>query len=31
MHPGFIRMVEPASGSFGGYDAAHNPVYRWNS
>ena len=31
MHPGFIRMVEPAYDYFGGYDAAHNPVYRWNS
>ncbi len=31
MHPGFLRVVEPASDYFGGYDASHNPVYRWNT
>ena len=31
MRPGFIRVVEPASNYFAGYDAAHNPVYRWNA
>ncbi len=30
MHPGFIRVVEPASTYFGGYDAAHNPIYKWS-
>ena len=29
MHPGFLRVVEPAYNYFAGYDAAHNPVYRW--
>jgi hypothetical protein len=29
MHPGFIRIVEPAYDYFRGYDAAHTPVYRW--
>src|SRR5436305_14204404 len=28
MRPGFLRVVEPASDYFGGYDSAHNPVYR---
>jgi hypothetical protein len=31
MRPGFVRVVEPASDYFGGYDAAHNPVYRWTA
>ena len=31
MHPGFLRVVEPAYNYFAGYDAAHNPVYRWNA
>ena len=31
MHPGFIRVVEPAYNYFAGYDAAHNPVYRWKA
>ncbi len=31
MHPGFMRIIEPASDYFAGYDAAHNPVYRWKS
>ena len=31
MHPGFIRVVEPAFDYFGGYDAAHHPVYRWTA
>jgi len=31
MRPGFIRVVEPASDYFGGYDAAGNPVYRWTA
>jgi hypothetical protein len=31
MHPGFIRVVEPASDYFKGYDALHDPTYRWNS
>ena len=29
MRPGFVRVVEPASTYFGGYDAAGNPTYRW--
>ena len=29
MRPGFLRVVEPASTYFGGYDAAGNPTYRW--
>jgi hypothetical protein len=31
MRPGFIRVVEPAWDYFAGYDAAHNPRYRWDS
>ena len=31
MRPGFIRVVEPASDYFGGYDATGNPVYRWTA
>jgi hypothetical protein len=31
MRPGFLRVVEPASDYFGGYDAAHNPIYRWTA
>jgi hypothetical protein len=31
MHPGFIRVVEPASDYFQGYDSSHNPTYRWSS
>jgi hypothetical protein len=31
MRPGFMRVVEPAYDYFGGYDAAHNPVYRWTA
>jgi Cellulase (glycosyl hydrolase family 5) len=30
MRPGFLRVVEPASRYFAGYDAQHNPRYRWN-
>ena len=29
MRPGFLRVVEPASTYFGGYDAAGNPTYLW--
>jgi hypothetical protein len=29
MRPGFLRVVEPASTYFGGYDSAGNPIYRW--
>jgi len=29
MRPGFLRVVEPASTYFGGYDNAGNPTYRW--
>ena len=29
MRPGFVRVVEPASTYFGGYDGAGNPTYRW--
>lgn len=29
MRPGFLRVVEPASTYFGGYDAGGNPTYRW--
>jgi len=29
MRPGFLRVVEPASTYFGGYDATGNPTYRW--
>lgn len=31
MRPGFIRVVEPAYDYFRGYDASHNPTYRWSS
>ena len=31
MRPGFMRIVEPASDYFQGYDAAHNPIYRWTA
>lgn len=31
LRPGFIRVVEPASSYFGGYDALNNPTYRWRS
>jgi hypothetical protein len=31
MRPGFVRVVEPASDYFGGYDSAHDPVYRWTA
>jgi hypothetical protein len=31
MQPGFIRVVEPASNYFKGYDALNNPTYRWRS
>ena len=31
MHPGFMRIVEPASDYFAGYDPAHNPRYRWDA
>ena len=31
MQPGFIRVVEPASDYFSGYDALGNPTYRWRS
>jgi hypothetical protein len=30
MKPGFLRVVEPASTYFGGYDPAGNPTYRWS-
>jgi hypothetical protein len=30
MRPGFLRVVEPAYDYFAGYDAFHNPQYRWN-
>jgi hypothetical protein len=29
MRPGFLRVVEPASTYFSGYDASGNPTYRW--
>ena len=29
MRPGFLRVVEPASTYFAGYDATGNPTYRW--
>ena len=29
MRPGVLRVVEPASMYFGGYDVAGNPTYRW--
>jgi hypothetical protein len=31
MSPGFLRVVEPASDYFGGYDSVGDPVYRWTS
>ncbi len=31
LRPGFLRVVEPASTYFGGYDAAGNPTYRWTN
>ncbi len=31
MSPGFLRVVEPASTYFGGYDASGNPIYRWTA
>src|SRR2546421_3019055 len=31
MRPGFIRVVEPASDYFAGYDASHHPLYRWTA
>ena len=31
MQPGFIRVVVPASAYFKGYDAAHDPMYKWHS
>jgi len=31
MSPGFLRVVEPASDYFAGYDAAGDPTYRWTS
>jgi hypothetical protein len=31
MSPGFLRVVEPASTYFGGYDASGNPTYRWTA
>jgi hypothetical protein len=30
MRPGFLRVVVPAYEYFVGYDAQHNPRYRWN-
>lgn len=30
MRPGFLRVVEPASTYFAGYDTAGDPTYRWN-
>jgi hypothetical protein len=29
LRPGFLRVVEPASTYFRGYDSAGNPTYRW--
>lgn len=29
LRPGFLRVVEPASTYFGGYDSANDPTYRW--
>ena len=29
MRPGFLRVVEPASTYFSGYDTSGNPTYRW--
>ena len=31
MRPGFLRVVEPASDYFGGYDSSGKPVYRWTA
>jgi len=31
MRPGFLRVVEPESDYFGGYDSAGNPTYRWSA
>jgi hypothetical protein len=31
MSPGLLRVVEPASDYFAGYDASGNPTYRWTS
>jgi len=31
MSPGFLRVVEPASTYFGGYNAAGDPTYRWTA
>ncbi|HWC85607.1 MAG TPA: hypothetical protein VG388_03645 [Solirubrobacteraceae bacterium] len=31
MQPGLLRVVEPASDYFGGYDASGNPTYDWTS
>jgi hypothetical protein len=30
MRPGFLRVVEPASDYFAGYDREHHPTYRWS-
>jgi hypothetical protein len=31
MRPSVLRVVEPASDYFGGYDASGNPTYKWTS
>ncbi len=31
MRPGLLRVVEPASDYFAGYDSSGNPTYRWTS
>lgn len=31
MRPGLMRVVEPASDYFAGYDSSGNPTYRWTS
>src|SRR2546421_2146706 len=31
MRPGFLRVVEPASDYFAGYDSSGNPMYRWTA
>ena len=31
MSPGFLRVVEPASDYFAGYDSSGNPTYKWTS
>ena len=31
MSPGLMRVVEPASDYFAGYDSSGNPTYRWTS